>query len=341
MKNFKLKCFVLTVTFLWSALQTSEAGWVKRYTYTDINGVLVTNLFGTNISGIVVFPDLPLSTLGEPLPMVSTGPFELEFPSFGDSLNNWGSWTPGYLEPPETGNYTFWLYGDDETQLWITTDPADSLNPAKKQLISQVPGYAGIREWTKYPEQQSAPVYLEQGKQYYWEILHKDGTGGDALGLGWQTPSGKDERPMQTFYFQPTLNTNDPTVVNGPFAAPILPPGSTDFTIYDGMQVVLFADLNLAPPYTVAWRWNAADIPGATNTYYSFRARSSDNGAQIYVRVNGIQYGPPLPGNLGPAFLEARNLLLQRLHGPMEHGAATRQPAVSPDLPRSRQELLP
>jgi hypothetical protein len=290
MKNFTLRSFIFTVILSWVALQTTEAGWVKRYTYTDINGVLVTNLYGTNINGVVVFPDAPLSVLGEPLPTASAGPYEFEFPA--SIFENWGSWTPGYLEPPETGNYTFWLYGDDETQLWITTDPADPLNATKRQLIAQVPGWAGVREWTKFPEQRSAPVYLEQGKQYFLEILHKDGTGGDALGLGWQTPSGRDERPLQTFYFQPTLNTNDATVVNGPFAAPILPPGATDFTIYDGMQAVLFADVNLPPPYTVAWRWNAADIPGATNTYYRFRARTSDNGAQIYVRVNGIQYGP-------------------------------------------------
>lgn len=290
MKNFSLNRLLLAGALAWIGLQTTEAGWIKRYVYNDINGVLVTNLYGTNIFGVVVFPSTPNNPAGELLPAAATGPYEAEFPN--SFFDNWGSWTPGYIEPPETGNYTFWLYGDDETQLWITTDASDPLNPAKRQLISHVPGYTGIREWTKFPEQRSAPVFLEKGKQYYLEVLHKDGTGGDALGLGWQTPSGRDERPMQTFYFQPTLNTTDPTVVNGPYAAPILPPGATDFTIYDGMQVMLFADINLTPPYTVAWRWNAADLPGETQTYYRFRARTTDNGAQIRVRVNGIEYGP-------------------------------------------------
>src|SRR5687767_14301806 len=192
MKAPTLRCFLFAVALAWMSTLTSHAGWIKRYVYNNIDGVLVTNLFGTNQFGTVVFPGSPDSV--ELLPAASTGPYEAEFPnSFFDF---WGSWAPGYIEPPETGNYTFWVYGDDETQLWITTDGTDPLNPAKKQLIAYVPVWSSIREWGKFPEQQSAPVSLEKGKRYYMEVLHKDGAGGDAWGLGWQLPSGKLERPM-------------------------------------------------------------------------------------------------------------------------------------------------
>src|SRR5207247_2371946 len=116
--------------------------------------------------------------------------------------------------------------------------------------------------------------------------------GGDALGLGWQLPSGKQERPLQTFYLQPTFDGTNPPVVNGPYAAPITPASPGDINIYDGQQAIIYADVNLAQPYTVAWIRGGADIPGETQTYYRFRARNSDNGAQFSVRVNGTVYGP-------------------------------------------------
>ena len=96
----------------------------------------------------------------------------------------------GYLTAPETGNYTFWLSSDDEGQFFMNTDSSDPLNPSKTNLICWVPGYSGTREWDKFPEQQSVPVALEAGKTYYLKILQKEGTGGDYIVLGWQTPSG-------------------------------------------------------------------------------------------------------------------------------------------------------
>lgn len=299
MKNFRVKWLLLTVAFACVSTLTSQAGWIKRYLYYDIPGVNVAQLlWGTNTSGVVIFPDSPTDFQIIPYqtpPIPATGPFLAETdPITQNGIgDNYGSFVPGYIEPPETGDYIFWVCGDDETQLWLTTDPADPLNPAKKQLIASVPVWSNAREWTKYPEQQSAPISLEKGKQYYMEILHKEGTGGDNVGWGWQLPSGSLERPMPSFYLQPTLNTGDPTVVNGPFAAAVIPSSPWDnISIYDGMEAMLFADLNLAPPYTVQWLRGAADIPGETQTYYRFRARNSDNGAQFSVRVNGVLYGP-------------------------------------------------
>ena len=52
-----------------------------------------------------------------------------------------------------------------------------------------------------------AAVALEAGKTYYLKILHKEGTGGDHIVLGWQTPSGALERPMPAWHFQPIRDT--------------------------------------------------------------------------------------------------------------------------------------
>lgn len=95
------------------------------------------------------------------------------------------------------------------------------------------------------------------------------------------------ERPMRTFYLQPKLEAADPTVVTGPYPALVSPKSEGDTTIYDGMEVVLCADLNLAPPYTVAWLRGGTVIPGATQTYDRFRERARATTAAALIRING------------------------------------------------------
>ncbi|HOX04680.1 MAG TPA: PA14 domain-containing protein [Verrucomicrobiota bacterium] len=284
------------------AVQTAEAGLLKRFIYGDIPGTAVTNLFGTNNFGVVVFPNSP--TVEELIPADSIyGPFYAESVNVSPAMGDYyGSWTPGYVEPPQTGNYVFYLSGDDETQLWLTSDPADPKNPAKKQMIATVvnplspgTGYSSYRQWNKYATQQSAPIYLEKGKRYYIEVLHKEGSGGDHIELGWQTPDGKIQQPMSSFYFQPTQDMEE-LPLGGPFIGLVNPnpnpwdPATYDwYTVYDGNNVAVWVDLlnvdiaNQAVTFT--WYKNNQVISGADLSYHFFRATMADNGATFRVRV--------------------------------------------------------
>ena len=128
-RSSPLKSALLAVSLLWTTVETTQAGWIKRYLYYNMSGTAVTNLLnGTNDFGVLVFPDSPDTT-----ELIPTDPSYS--PDLAESLsgmgNNYGSYTPGYIEPPETGQYTFWVCGDDETQLWLTTDASDPLNPAR------------------------------------------------------------------------------------------------------------------------------------------------------------------------------------------------------------------
>src|SRR2546429_1231350 len=60
------------------------------------------------------------------------------------------------LKKTQTGSYTFWISSDDNSTLFLSTDET----PAKVQTIAYVPGWTTSREWTKYAEQQSAPLSL-------------------------------------------------------------------------------------------------------------------------------------------------------------------------------------
>lgn len=106
--------------------------------------------------------------------------------------NDYGSRVRGYVHPPVSGLYVFWITADDQGELKISTDD----DPAHAKTIASVPGWCGEREYTKYPQQQSQPVELKAGKRYYIEALQKQGVGGDHVSVGWRLPSGAEEKPI-------------------------------------------------------------------------------------------------------------------------------------------------
>lgn len=112
--------------------------------------------------------------------------------SESNTMDNFGSRYRGYLCPPFTGAYTFWISSDDDSELWLSTND----NPTNKTKIAYVSGWTNSREWTKYPSQKSATITLNAGVKYYIEALHKEEAGGDNLAVGWTIPGGFDERPI-------------------------------------------------------------------------------------------------------------------------------------------------
>ena len=107
--------------------------------------------------------------------------------------DNYGQRIRGYITAPATGDYTFWVAGDDNCQLWLSTDES-AVNAA---LIATVPGWTGLREWNKYTEQKSATVSLSAGHRYYVEVLSKEGGGGDSLSVGWLKPGETGTEPSE------------------------------------------------------------------------------------------------------------------------------------------------
>jgi hypothetical protein len=103
----------------------------------------------------------------------------------GDLGNNYGERVHGYLVPKTTGTYTFTVTGDDDTELWLSTDN----NPATKRKIAGFTGFTTATQFTKYPGQKSAPITLTAGKSYYLEVLHIGLQGVDVFKIYWQTPT--------------------------------------------------------------------------------------------------------------------------------------------------------
>ncbi|MBC7922074.1 MAG: T9SS type A sorting domain-containing protein, partial [Ferruginibacter sp.] len=148
--------------------------------------------------------DIPLLTA----PASRSQLTSLEAPSeVGD---NYGARVRGYICPPQTGGYTFWLATDDDGVLYLSTDE----EPTNKQRIAAIDdGWAHQREWNKYPGQQSAVVQLVAGRRYYVEVLQKDSLGGDNLAVGWRTPAMRADAA--------------PVVVPGSVLTPFSPPANS------------------------------------------------------------------------------------------------------------------
>lgn len=135
-----------------------------------------TGISGNSISSLTSSPQFPDSPSGSVLVDLFEG-----YTNFAD---NYGSRLSGVLYPPVSGEYIFWVSGDDNTELWLSSDQT----PSNRTRIATVPGWTSPRQWTKFPEQKSAPVSLIAGKPYFIEALHKEGGGLDNLAAAWEIP---------------------------------------------------------------------------------------------------------------------------------------------------------
>ncbi len=88
----------------------------------------------------------------------------LEAPT--DTDDNYGRRIKGWLVPPVTGLYEFWIASDDQGEFWLSSS-GDSANKVRR--CSQ-PDWVSPRFWDKYPEQKSLPIALVAGQAYYYEV---------------------------------------------------------------------------------------------------------------------------------------------------------------------------
>ncbi|MHC4545100.1 MAG: FN3 associated domain-containing protein, partial [Planctomycetota bacterium] len=154
-------------------------GTILREYWTGITGQSVSELTGNSN-----YPDNPSG---------SSEPTLFEAPV--NWSNDYGTRMQGFLYPPVSDDYTFWISSDDASELWLSTDD----NPDNKALIAFEADWSQSREWQTGTEQ-SAPIALVGGRKYYIEALHKEGTGGDNLAVTWSLNYGQ---PIEGQYISP------------------------------------------------------------------------------------------------------------------------------------------
>ncbi|MHC4640508.1 MAG: FN3 associated domain-containing protein, partial [Planctomycetota bacterium] len=158
------------------------AGTILREYWTGIDGPSVSDL--TNNSN---YPDNPS---GSSEPTIFEAPL--------DWADDYGTRMHGFLHPPTSGDYTFWISSDDNSELWLSTDD----NPANANLIAQETGWSNTRVWETGNEQ-SAPITLVGGQRYYIKALQKEDGGGDNLAVTWGGPGIVMGEPIDGQYLSP------------------------------------------------------------------------------------------------------------------------------------------
>jgi hypothetical protein len=108
----------------------------------------------------------------------------------------------GYICPPQTGYYTFYLTADNLGELWLSTDE----NPDNKQSIASVKDWTNTNQYEKYPSQKSKQIYLETGRRYYVEAQYIEQNGGDHLSVKWDLPNQTSQRPIKGEHLIPYTN---------------------------------------------------------------------------------------------------------------------------------------
>ncbi len=98
-----------------------------------------------------------------------------------DSKDNYGASIEGYLTPTESGSYRFFVYSDDASQFFISSDD-------KEANLAQVAEEASCCNNFTEPDsaRTSEPVALTAGKKYFVRMVYKEGGGGDYGQIAWR-----------------------------------------------------------------------------------------------------------------------------------------------------------
>ncbi len=211
--------------------------------------------------------------------------------NYGD---NYGERWSGWITPPESGYYRFYIACDDRAELWIsTTDKrADRVRVARE---------TGWRSERNYPnsttdESTSPQLHLLADHRYYIELLHKEGTSNDnaAVTWNWKSPgvwatpaAGSEPLPGAVLEYQEggTLDDN------------VAPPDNYPPTA-DGQSLVLYGaastsvtltgdDFENAPLTFVVTRTPAKGTLSGTPPNLSYTPNPGESGTDTFAfKVN-------------------------------------------------------
>src|ERR1043165_3019849 len=185
------------------------------------NGVLrevYSNIGGNAISDLVNSPNYPNNPSFETIQPIFEAPTDVA-ESYGERMR-------ALILPPITGSYVFWIASDDNGALYLST----TADPAQKVQIATVNSWTSSREWTKEPNQQSAPISLVAGQQYYIEALQKEGSGGDNLAVRWQLTGGTIEEPIPNNRLL-IYGLGPPIITQQPVNVSVIEGGNATFSI--------------------------------------------------------------------------------------------------------------
>jgi hypothetical protein len=135
----------------------------------------------------------------------------------GANKDNYVDRYTGYIVAPVTGNYTFYIASDNESGFWLSSEPnlPNVVNTTITPPLCMLSAVVAYRDFVNRPEQRSQPVMLQAGQAYGFTVIHREGTGGDHVALGWTLPGGSDIEVIGAHYFANEYKTGGPLPADG------------------------------------------------------------------------------------------------------------------------------
>lgn len=241
------------------------SGVVKFEAYHDITG--------TAVQGLLDAEKFPASPDNVQLLTAINSP-----DGYGE---NYGARVTGFIIPPKSGSYRFFIRSDDASQFYLnTTAGGPAPVPGTDTPIAEETGCCNGFTEPDSPRT-SEPVTLNAGSRYAFVALVKEGGGGDFLQVAVReegsTTAAGSLQPISGAWIganaKPNLGT--PVITQQPVGNPQLVEGRN-------ATLKLAAVVNPTQygfPAIIQWRKNGTAIPGATGSSLAIRkATAADSG---------------------------------------------------------------
>ena len=214
-----------------------------------------------------------------------------------DEFESYGARMSGFLVPPVSGNYNFYMSSDDNGAFYLSTD----MNPANLVQVAAEPVWNGRRDWlgttrrnAAAPENRSTTLFpggisLVAGQKYYFEALVKEGGGGDNLAVNWQLPGAAE--PL-----------TGSTPISGVYMATLANPAGAQLQITQqpaDQTFIIAADTLLSESFNSGNGGFAVSTPEAFNTPWTYDAGLgswvvNQDGAEVNHPMTSLLTGPEL-----------------------------------------------
>jgi hypothetical protein len=220
-----------------------------------------------------------------------------------DEFDNYGTRIVGWLIPPVSGDYVFYLASDDGGDFWLSTD-ADAANlqrvatepiwAARRNYIGEADGggRAGVVDHGGPQANITRAINLTAGQMYYFQARMKEGGGGDNLDVAWQLPGGP-------------APVDGGAPISGAFLASLASPSGASVSITQqpadacaeegtiaNFTVAVNATTGGAPAQNIFYQWYRQrpggqweTIGGATSATYGPTVTLADNGNKYRVAI--------------------------------------------------------
>jgi len=293
MKATLARQFLMTALIAVALLDPrARAGSVARLYYDGIStssSVTSVRVSVSTLTNSARFPDAP--SFREQLDDFTTlpgVPLRAGLQGKDNSGADYGSFIRGYLEAPATGAYLFNIASDDNSALFLSSDPTAA---NRRQIAFETESGAPLFGGPRQDQRLSAPVNLVRGRKYYFEVLHKQAGGSSYIQVGWQRPDGVQEIIPALHLAQYPV---DPFLGTGSLdQAPVwnasglnegnLPAG---ISVAEGAELLLELDVIAGQPTTFEWTQDGALIPGEDLSFLRIpRTPASLNGKKIKATV--------------------------------------------------------